>query len=42
MKRKVHHILQGYQFIFRGAGGEACLMLLLKCVYGIAPSAMRG
>lgn len=37
MKRKVHHILQGYQFIFRGAGGEACLMLLLKCVYGIAP-----
>lgn len=37
MKKKMHLILQGYQFIFRGAGREACFMLLLKGVYGIAP-----
>lgn len=37
MKKKICLILQGYQFIFRGAGREACVMLLMKCVYGIAP-----
>lgn len=35
--KRIQHILQGYQFIFKGAGREAGLMLLLKCVYGIAP-----
>lgn len=37
MKKKIDYVLQGYGFIFKGAGREACFMLLLKCVYGIVP-----